>query len=98
MAKLDPSAQLSKDKKDTIDNLKAIQMILSECVDEGMMDVDDTFYNEINDLIDEAHLIKAKEELAEVVTKAKTLEIDIDAWLSIHRKETSSLSWPIVQK
>jgi hypothetical protein len=32
--------------------------------------------------------------LAEVIAKAKTLEADIDAWLSLHRKETLSLSWP----
>ncbi|MBF8263217.1 MAG: hypothetical protein HW387_882 [Parachlamydiales bacterium] len=98
MAKNDQYAQFIRDKKDTTENLEAIQMILTECVNEGMMDEDAHFYNEVLELIDEVHLIKTYPELAEVVDHAKTLESDIDAWLSMKQRETLSISWPQIPK
>ena len=94
MAPRSEKSQFFQDKQDTIENLRAIKIILDECVDEGMLDEEDLFYNELLDLINEAHLTKSFPELLEVITKAKTLEIDVDAWLSFHRRETLSLVWP----
>lgn len=85
---------LLQDKENTLDNLKAIRMTLQECIDEGMMDENDRFYNELGELIDQAHLIQSYPELAEVIIAGKSLETDIDAWLSMRRRETLSLNWP----
>ena len=86
--------QIIQDKNDTIENLKEIQVVLLQCINQGMLDEEDHFYNEILNLIDEAHLVKTYPELAEVISKAKTLEADIDVWMSMHQRETGSLTWP----
>lgn len=86
--------QFAQDKQTTLDNLESIQVTLQQCVNDGMMDEDDHYYNELLELIDEARIVKTNPELAEVIAKAKTLETDIDAWLSMRRKETLSISWP----
>lgn len=98
MAKSSSWMQFSNDKKEVIFCLKSIQATLIESVNEGMIDEDDDFYNEINSLLDEADLVKTYPELAEVVTKAKILETDIDTWLSLKRRESLSLSWPKIPK
>jgi hypothetical protein len=87
-----------KAKGDTVDNLKAIQMNLMRCIDQGMMDLEDAYYNQVLFLIDEASLSKSWDELMEVVTKAKTLEIDVAAWLSGHGETSLSLPWPRAPK
>ncbi len=78
----------------TLENLEAIQMILIRCVNEGMIDLDDAYYNEILAFIDEANLSESWDELGEVVTRSKTLEQEIAAWLSLQGRTTVSLSWP----
>lgn len=87
-----------KAKGDTVDNLKAIQMNLMRCIDEGMIDLEDIYYNQVLSLIDEASLSKNWDELMEVITRAKTLEIDVAAWLSGHGENTLSLPWPRAPK
>lgn len=98
MAKETILKNFTKDKQDTIANLEAIQMTLNECVNEGMLDEEDQFYNEIIELLDEARIVKTYPELAEVITKAKLLESDIDAWLSMKGRESSSISWAKIPK
>jgi hypothetical protein len=94
VAKDPKTARLRQDKENTIENLETIQMTLTECINEGMLDEEDHFYNEILVLLDEAVLIKTYPELAEVVSKGQTLETDIDAWLALHQRETLSIVWP----
>jgi hypothetical protein len=87
--------QFKQAREDTIENLEAIRMTLDRCTDEGMpLDPDSAFYNELLDLIDEASLSKTWDELIEVITKAKTLEVDVDVWLSNRGLTTLSLLWP----
>lgn len=81
-------------QQDTLDNLDALQISLERCVEEGMIDSESTYYNELSDLIDEAKLAKTWNELEEVITLAKTLETDIDAWMSMHGRTTISMPWP----
>lgn len=87
-----------KAKGNAVENLKAIQLNLTRCVDEGMIDLEDTYYNELISLIDEASLSKNWPELMEVVAKAKILEIDVAAWLSGHGQTSISLPWPRAPK
>ena len=88
----DPKIVQAKD--DILENLEAIQMILDRCVDEGMIDYESAYYNELSDLVKETHQATLWNELEEVITLAKTLETDIDAWLSVHGRTTVSLIWP----
>lgn len=81
-------------KSITVENLEMIQTSLLRCVDEGMIDLEDTYYNEILGLIDEAYLVDTWDELMEVIVRAKTLENDVAAWLSMHGRTTVSFPWP----
>ena|SRR5579872_3294713 len=81
-------------KKETIENLEAIKTSLNRCIDEGMIDEDDVYYNEILGLIDDAHIVNSWEELTEIVNQAKTLEVDVAAWLSYHGRISIALPWP----
>ena len=79
---------------DTVENLEAIRLNLTRCVDDGMVDRENTYYNELLALIDEASMSKNWEELTEVISKAKSLEVDVAVWLSNHGQTSLSLPWP----
>lgn len=94
MAKDAQILQFLKAKGDTVENLKAIQLNLSRCVEDGMIDSDDMYYNELIALTDEASLSGTWDELEEVISKAKVLEVDVAVWLSGHGQTSISLPWP----
>ncbi|HSX10590.1 MAG TPA: hypothetical protein VLF94_02600 [Chlamydiales bacterium] len=94
MAKNPDLLKFLESRGDVVENLEAIQLSLSRCIDEGMIDLEDAYYNEILSLIDEATISKGWDELMEVVTKAKTLEIDVASWLASHGRTSISLPWP----
>ena len=81
-------------RENILENLSILQAKLENATDRGMLDLDDYYYNELLGLIDESNLAKAWEELEEVIYKAKTIETDIDAWLSQRGYTTISLEWP----
>lgn len=85
---------LPSSKKATIRNLNTLQDLLTECVEEGMLDLNSTYHNRILLLIDEAHLSDSLPELEEVIFQAKVLESDVDAWLASKGRTTLSLEWP----
>ena len=81
--------------KDVVfENLEAIRLSLIRCVDEGMIDMEDTLYNEVLGLIDEADIVKNWGEMEELIARSKTLEQDIAAWLAMHGRTSLSLPWP----
>src|SRR5690554_1325098 len=91
----DPKLVLFLEAQETVsENLDAIKAILGRCVDEGMLDPDCTYYNEILLLSDQTILCKSFDELMEVVFKAKILETDIAAWLASKGRTSVSLPWP----
>jgi len=77
-----------------LENLDTIRVALSTCIDEGMIDLEDSFYNQILELLEEVSVVKHWEELEELIVKAKVLEQDIAAWLSLHGRTSYSLTWP----
>lgn len=81
-------------QEDVMENLEALKLRLDQAIDQGMHDLDDVYYNELLALIDEAALVSEWPELAEVISKGKTLETDVDAWISLHGGTTMSLLWP----
>lgn len=94
MAKDPKILEFLEAKGDVVENLEAIRLNLERCVEKGMLDVDDVYYNEIMLFIDEASISGGWAELEEVIAKAKTLEIDIAAWLAKNGKASISLPWP----
>ena len=86
--------QLLLAKQTILENLEAIQTSLNRCVQEGMIDPDDDYYNVILGLIEDARTVDNWDELMEAVVRAKTLEIDIASWLSRHGRTTVSFNWP----
>ncbi|EKE08186.1 MAG: hypothetical protein ACD_17C00297G0002 [uncultured bacterium] len=90
--------QFINTKSDVIDNLKAIQEALSLSVNDGMVDLEDRLYNELLGLVDQASVSNSWEELEEVISKGKTLETDVDAFLNVHGQSTMSLPWPSIPK
>lgn len=93
--KKDP--KLKAATQNVIDNLQALQQKLNSCVNEGMLDEGNAYYNELIDLLDDADIVKTWDELMEIIARAKTLEIDIDAWISIRGGTTISLEWPSIE-
>lgn len=85
-----------KFKSDVIDNLKAIQLNLSRATDEGMVDLEDDLYNQLLGLIDQASVSENWDEMREVIYRGKTLEADVDTFLSEHGQSTLSLPWPCI--
>ena len=94
MAKHPDILQFLEAKGDTVENLKAIQLNLTRCVQDGMVDANDTYYNELLTLMDEASLSRTWDELLEVIDLAKILEIDVSVWLAGHGQTSISLPWP----
>lgn len=93
--KIDPI--LKKAVDDVLDNLQALQMSLERCVNQGMIDEGEYYYNQLVDLISDAEIVKTWDELEEVIAKAKTIEIDLDAWLSVRGSTTISMLWPNIK-
>lgn len=86
--------QFHLDKKSTLQNLRTLRNLLDVSIREGMIDRDAVLYNQILALIDDAHIVKTEEDLKEAIAQGKTLETEIDTWLSLHGRTTIGLSWP----
>jgi hypothetical protein len=94
MAK-DPHKELFFEaKQDVVDNLEAIKIALERCIEDGLIDTDSFYYNELIDLIDEAEISKDWNELYEVIVKGKALEVDVSEWLARQGRSNMSLPWP----
>lgn len=77
-----------------LENLEAIRLSLSLCVDEGMIDLEDELYNQLLGLIDDVYEVRNWDEMEELIAQAKVLEQDIAAWLAMHGRTSYSLPWP----
>jgi hypothetical protein len=88
------SKELSKAKHETLAILRDMQAELVRVVNEGMVDTNDEYYNEILDLISDAKIADSNDVLEEIITRGKTLETDIAAFLSREGVTTVSRSWP----
>lgn len=82
----------AKDK--TLDNLLQLRTSLNRCIEEGMIDTDDHYYNEVVDLLSDAEIVTDWDELMEIITLAKILEVDVSAWLARKGQTSLSMQWP----
>ncbi|NGX44778.1 MAG: hypothetical protein K1060chlam3_00953 [Candidatus Anoxychlamydiales bacterium] len=77
-----------------IDNLRSIKSNLEEIEEISFFDPDESLYNEILALIDQAKGSDTSSDLAEVIQKAKVMEVKLDSWFAKEGIETLELSWP----
>lgn len=94
MTKNPKELQFIEDKEETIDNLELLQERLDACVDGGMHDPGEEIHNQLLDLIEETVVVQNYAALEEVISHARILETDLDAWLAAKGRTTVSLSWP----
>jgi hypothetical protein len=86
--------RLTQAKQAVFQNLEDIQVNLGRAVEEGMVDLDNDYYNEVLGLLEDAKTAENWDELMEAIVRAKTLEMDIAAWMSMRGRTTISYSWP----
>ncbi len=86
--------QFHLDQESVLKNLEELQISLNACVSEGMIDLDDGYYNELLGLIEDARISKGKDQLKEAIDRARSLEIEMAAWLAHQGKTTVSRLWP----
>lgn len=91
---MNKNSQFSSNKGIVLKNLETIKTSLIRCVNEGMIDVENTYYNELLELMENARIVNNWDELLEIISRGTTLEMDIAAWLSMQGRTTVSLSWP----
>ena len=83
-------------KEDMMENLAALELKVDQAVDQGMVDIDDGYHNELLALMDDAAVVETWPEMAEMISRSQTVETDVDTWLSIHGITTISLEWPVI--
>lgn len=84
-----------EEKKDlVIENIDTLMNRVDICVDSGMLDSEAAVHNTIFDLRGDADEVETPIELAQIVNRCKTVEMNIDRWLSAKGETTIALSWP----
>jgi hypothetical protein len=86
--------QLTLAKHAVFQNLEEIQENLLRSVEEGMVDLENSYYNEVLGLLEDARTADGWDELMEAIVRAKTLEMDIASWMARHGRSTVSYPWP----
>ena len=90
----DKKNKFLSDKDLVIDNLQTLKINLEDLKDLGMPDPDETLYNELISMIDDAKASESDLALSEVITRARVIETKLDSYYSHEGIETIELSWP----
>ena len=90
---MDPE-ELEENKVKVVELLQLLQTRVDICVETGMLDTDSKLYNYTYDLIDDTKEIESPDELQEIINKGRTIETNLDRWLTSKGQTTMSLSWP----
>lgn len=94
---MDP--KVFEEKKDeVIENIDVLMTRLDVCVNSGMLDSEAQVHNEIFDLRDDTDEVETPDELAQIIYKCRTIETNIDRWLSSRGETTVGLSWPQIEE
>lgn len=81
-------------KANVAENFEALELKLDQAVDLGFIDEGQAYYNAMDTLLDNAKIAESWDELAAVIDQGKTLEEDLDTWLSLKGYTTIGLQWP----
>ena len=81
-------------REDVLERLDFLRKSILECLGEGYVGPEDSFYNQCLALIDDAHILDNWDEMDELVTRAKLLETDVATWLALKGRTSVSIEWP----
>lgn len=86
---------LFKDAKKVVsENFTQLGVKLQQAIDQGFLDETSNYYNTITTLRDDVNLTQFWSQLNEIIYRGKSLEEDLDTWLSLKGCTTFSLPWP----
>ncbi len=85
---------LLKAKTAVIENFESLKLKLDQAEDLGFIDTEEAYYNAMDTLLEDAKMAQSWDELAAVIDQGKTLEEDLDTWLSLKGFTTIGLQWP----
>jgi len=77
--------------------LNSISILMSNyqnCIDANMKDPNSSLYNKIESLIEQVNAIEDKMALSEVIIEAKTIEMELDRWITSQGQSTLNILWP----
>lgn len=77
--------------------LNSISILMSNyqnCINANMKDPNSSLYNKIESLIEQVNAIEDKMALSEVIIEAKTIEMELDIWITSQGQSTLNISWP----
>jgi len=82
-------------KEDILNNLANLELVVSKLEDQEIL-IDDSseFYNQIDDLINNAKTLNTPSELEMVIERAKTFEIKLDVFLAENGISSTEIIWP----
>jgi hypothetical protein len=98
MANKDPFLEFLEARDKCVENLLSLRTSILQCAEDQQIDVDDALYEKTTICLDGAPLLESWEEIAELVFQGKILEAEVDAWLSVHKLTSYSLTWPSAPK
>ncbi len=81
-------------KEKIIDLLNSLQESLAVCKEVGFSDPEETLYNRIYELIQEAEAVDDFLELTEVIEQAKEVETLLESWLEREGFSSLAIEWP----
>lgn len=79
-----------------LDSLQTLKTSLLEAIDLGYDDIEDELYNKLLELVDMASDAENIEDLSNVITIAKNIETNLDAFLSTKGVSNLEITWPSI--
>jgi len=77
-----------------INNLATLRINLENCEEMGMLDIKETIYNQIVDIIEQTKSVDTILGLSDILSKAKDIEAQLDSWYSKEGLTNTALTWP----
>jgi hypothetical protein len=86
--------ELKKQKKRLFKNIDTLRRTLNGFLENGLLDINSVFYNELEMLEEEIHASKNPLELRELIERGKNFEKQLCVLYDKLGISTSSLDWP----
>jgi hypothetical protein len=81
-------------KEKILNNISILMSNYQSCIDANMKDPNSSFYNKIESLIEQVNATEDKMALSEIIMEAKTIESQLDIWITSQGQSTLNISWP----
>ena len=81
-------------KEDILNSLANIEISVSQLEEQNILNDSSEFYNQIDDLIENAKVLNNPSELDMVIDRAKVLEKKLDVFLAEKGVSSMEINWP----